>query len=126
MLAHTRSGEIRLLPALPQALSTGRVSGLRLRRGIELDMEWSEGTLQTARLKSTREQTVLLRSKAGEQTVALRAGDWTTASAYHSSSGAACPEIEVADVDKMCLQHDGLTHSVRPDLGGCGVACQGR
>ncbi|WP_425515981.1 glycoside hydrolase family 95-like protein [Rhizobium changzhiense] len=77
MLAHSRSGEIRLLPALPQALSTGRVSGLRLRRGIELDMEWSEGTLQTARLKSTREQTVLLRSKAGEQTVALRAGDWT-------------------------------------------------
>ncbi|MGO7836714.1 glycoside hydrolase family 95 protein [Rhizobium johnstonii] len=78
MLAHSRSGEIRLLPALPQALSTGRVSGLRLRGGIELDMEWSEGTVQTARLKSTREQTVLLRSKAGEQNVALRAGDWTT------------------------------------------------
>ncbi len=43
MLAHSRSGEIRLLPALPKVLSTGRVSGLRLRGGIELDMEWSEG-----------------------------------------------------------------------------------
>jgi alpha-L-fucosidase 2 len=77
MLAHSRPGEIRLLPALPKALSTGRVSGMRLRGGIELDMEWSEGIVQSARLKSSREQTVLLRSKAGEKSVALRAGDWT-------------------------------------------------
>ncbi|MBB3454339.1 hypothetical protein FHT86_002638 [Rhizobium sp. BK313] len=78
MLAHSRRGEIRLLPALSRALSTGRVSGLRLRGGIELDMEWSEGNVQRARLKSTREQTVLIRSNAGMQKVALRAGDWTT------------------------------------------------
>jgi alpha-L-fucosidase 2 len=77
MLAHSRVGEIRLLPALPKALSTGKVSGLRLRGGIELDMEWADGSVLVARLKSDATQTILLRN--GDQTSRpiLHAGQWT-------------------------------------------------
>jgi len=35
MIAHSREGAIWLLPALPQALSSGQVKGMRLRGGIE-------------------------------------------------------------------------------------------
>ncbi|MBP2551637.1 alpha-L-fucosidase 2 [Neorhizobium galegae] len=78
MLVHSRAGEVRLLPALPAALSTGRVAGLRLRGGIELDMEWSNGQIVSARLKSDDTQTVLLRNSQTASKLGLEAGIWTT------------------------------------------------
>lgn len=78
MLAHSRPGEVRLLPALPKALSTGRVSGLRLRGGIELEMVWADGKVIEAKLKSGADQNVQLRCNGGVQTVALVGGGWTS------------------------------------------------
>jgi alpha-L-fucosidase 2 len=52
----TPEGEvlIHLLPALPRALGTGRVQGLRARGGFELeDMSWSEGRLTGVTVRST-------------------------------------------------------------------------
>ncbi len=76
MLAHSRQEEIRLLPALPEALSRGgsRVCGLR--DGIELDMAWQGGRVTIARLLSHQNRSVRVRLNGELVTVDLASGAW--------------------------------------------------
>lgn len=43
MLVQSRPGEIRLLPALPQEWSSGRLKGVLLRGALSIDFEWQDG-----------------------------------------------------------------------------------
>jgi alpha-L-fucosidase 2 len=66
MLMQSHTGEIHLLPALPTAWPTGKVSGLCARGGFEVELNWNEGRLTKAVIRSKVGQ--LCRIVYGDQT----------------------------------------------------------
>jgi alpha-L-fucosidase 2 len=77
MLLQSHAGEIELLPALPKAWSIGKVSGLRARGGVEIDLAWSGGLPTTATLKPTVDSSQNLRVAPGVWIKAIRDGRQT-------------------------------------------------
>ena len=67
MLLQSHEGRIELLPALPDAWPRGSVRGLRGRGGFEVDIEWDNGRLTGAQIRSTHGRLVTV--LCGEKSV---------------------------------------------------------
>jgi alpha-L-fucosidase 2 len=74
MLVQSLGGELEFLPALPRAWANGKVTGLRARGGLEVDLTWSGGLPVTATLRPTVDGVHRLRPAPGAIVRAIRDG----------------------------------------------------
>ncbi|MFO7973568.1 MAG: glycoside hydrolase family 95 protein, partial [Candidatus Hydrogenedentota bacterium] len=75
MLLQSHTGEIVLLPALPEAWKNGGVSGLVARGGFEIDIAWANGELASAAVHSLLGNSCKLRYGPHTTTLPLEKGE---------------------------------------------------
>ncbi|MBJ6368887.1 glycoside hydrolase family 95 protein [Snuella sedimenti] len=63
MLLQSQNGEVHLLPALPKIWDKGSVKGLKARGNYTIDIEWNEGKLLSAKIKSNTSGVCKIRYK---------------------------------------------------------------
>jgi alpha-L-fucosidase 2 len=76
-LSPVEAGEaawIHLLPALPSALPSGKVTGLLGRGGVEVSIEWANGKLVKATLAARESKPIRVRYAGREKEIQARAG----------------------------------------------------
>lgn len=74
MLLQSHGGAVHLLPALPDAWSTGSVKGLRARGGIVVDMKWKDSELISAGFLSSKGAEFTMSYKGKKKKVKLSPG----------------------------------------------------
>jgi alpha-L-fucosidase 2 len=75
MLLQSHSGEIQLLPALPREWPGGSVSGLRARGGFEVSLDWTQGALRSAVLRSVGGRSCSIRYREKQARIELKPGE---------------------------------------------------
>ncbi len=71
LLLQSHEGFLRILPALPTQWKTGKISGLKARGNIVVDMEWKDGKLQQLVLESSEKRTIKIKYGNIEKEVVL-------------------------------------------------------
>ena len=72
MLLQSHTGEVSLLPALPEAWTDGRLKGFKARGGLEIGLEWKDGLALLATLRSSVDGEQRLRVPEGQRVVSVR------------------------------------------------------
>ena len=78
MLVQSHEGEINLLPALPSAWPTGRVTGLRARGGFEVGLRWKDRKSVEATIHSLAGQPCRVRYGDRAEKISIRKNETVT------------------------------------------------
>jgi alpha-L-fucosidase 2 len=78
MLVQSHADRIELLPALPKAWPTGSVKGLRARGAFEVDIDWRDGKLVSASVRSLAGSRCRLRCGQATKDLDLSRGQTAT------------------------------------------------
>lgn len=73
MFLQCEDGKIRLLPALPDALADGSITGLLAKGNVTVDISWKQGVLQYFALTSPVAQSVIVTTPLQEMKITLEA-----------------------------------------------------
>ncbi len=68
------AGFLHLLPALPSALPTGKVSGLLARGGFDVSLDWQDGKLVKAVIQARQSKPLKIRYAGQEIEIHAKAG----------------------------------------------------
>jgi alpha-L-fucosidase 2 len=103
MLVQSHAGEIELLPALPDTWSIGKVSGLRARGGIEIDLAWADGLPTSATLKPSVDSVQQLHTAPGVRIRNIRDGRTALPAAARLSVKAG--HVYTIEFERTAAQH---------------------
>ena len=78
MLVQSSCDEIVLLPAIPAAWSEGSVNGLCARGGFEVDMQWQDGKVTTATIRSRTGGKTTIKYNGTQKTIKVKKGGHVT------------------------------------------------
>lgn len=74
MLVQSSEDRVVLLPALPSAWKKGKLSGVRIKGGGSIDVEWENGRLVAAEITVPDEQKLLVKYQSQERLLNLKPG----------------------------------------------------
>jgi alpha-L-fucosidase 2 len=75
MVLQSRNGAVHLLPALPSTWPNGKLTGLRARGALGVDVWWKDGRLQRARLTAGKPGRHVVRVAGQSYVAQMRAGE---------------------------------------------------
>ncbi|WP_436928963.1 glycoside hydrolase family 95 protein [Halosimplex halobium] len=105
-LVQSHGGTIRLLPALPETWDEGSVSGLRARGGFEVDVAWSDGTLDAATVRAGRDGTC--RIAASDRIEAVETADGESVELSRVEGTARSGENDIVEFSVSAAESYGL------------------
>ncbi|MBN2775304.1 MAG: glycoside hydrolase family 95 protein, partial [Prolixibacteraceae bacterium] len=75
MLMQSHAGEIDILPALPAAWPSGKITGIVARGGFVVNIEWAEGKLTSLKIHSTLGNQLKLKYGEAELSLDTKTGE---------------------------------------------------